>query len=71
MIYILLAWFLPIVILLVLVYTIDEEITVGDFLQMMGIGLIPVLNWILVYIAICETVKKSDSIQKFLKKKLK
>jgi positive regulator of sigma E activity len=71
MIYILLAWLFPLIAVIVLIYSVEEEITVGDFLQIIGIGLIPIFNWVLLYIAVTETVKKSEKIQEFLNRKLK
>lgn len=72
MIYILLAWLLPFIIVLGLTYTLEEDdMTVGDFLQLAGISLIPILNWCVLYIIIVEIVKNSDKIQEFLNKKIK
>ena len=72
MIFILLAWLLPFVITLILTYTLeDDDMTVGDFLQLAGLSLIPLLNWCIVYIVIAEIVKTNEKIQEFLNKKIK
>ena len=72
MIYFLLAWLLPFIIVLVLTYTLEEDdMTVGDFLQLAGISLIPILNWCVLYIIIVEIIKNNDKIQEFLNKKIK
>ena len=72
MIFFLLAWLIPFIITLIIIFTVeDDNATVRDALQVGGLGLIPLVNWILVYILIVEILKNSDKIQEFLNKKLK
>jgi hypothetical protein len=72
MIFFLLAWLIPFIIVLIILFTVeDDNVTVRDALQLGGLGLIPLVNWILVYILIVEIIKDSDKIQEFLNKKLK
>lgn len=72
MVYILLAWLIPLVIIFILIFTVDEgDLTVRDALQFGGLGLIPVLNWVLLCIIVNDLIKESDKIQEFLNRKLK
>lgn len=72
MIFFLLAWLIPFITVLIILFTVeDDNATVRDALQLGGLGLIPLINWILVYIVIVEIIKDSDKIQEFLNKKLK
>lgn len=72
MIFFLLAWLIPFIIILIIIFTVeDDNATVRDALQLGGLGLIPLLNWILVYLVIVEIIKDSAKIQEFLNKKLK
>lgn len=72
MIFILLAWLLPLIITVVLIFTVvEDEITVGEFLKMVGLCLIPIINYMLLWIIVKDIFENSDTIQEFLKKKLK
>lgn len=72
MIYFLLTWLLPLFLLIIFVFFIlEEDITVGEFLKMLGIGLIPVVNYVLVWAIIKDFIANNDTIQEFLNRKLK
>lgn len=72
MIFVLLAWLLPFIIVGILVYTLEgDSITVRDFLKLAGMSLIPVSNWFVVGFVIVEVITSNDKIQEFLNKKLK
>lgn len=72
MIFVLLAWLLPFITVVVIMYTlVDENTTVRDFLKLAGMSLIPVSNWFVVGFVIVEVITSNDKIQEFLNKKLK
>lgn len=72
MIFVLLTWLLPFIIVGILVYTLEgDSITVRDFLKLTGMSLIPVFNWFVVGFVIVEVIISNDKIQEFLNKKLK
>ena len=72
MIFVLLAWLLPFIIVGILVYTLEgDSITVRYFLKLTGMSLIPVFNWFVVGFVIVEVIISNDKIQEFLNKKLK
>lgn len=72
MLFLLLTWLLPFIIALLCIYLIeDESATVRDALQIVGISLIPLVNWVLIYIVVTEIVKNHEKIQEFLDRKLK
>lgn len=72
MVYVLLAWLLPLIIVTVVLCTVkDENVTIGDALQMVGISLLPLVNWVLIYVILVELIKQNEEIQEFLNRKLK
>lgn len=72
MIYVLLAWLLPFIIILITLYIVeDETATVRDALLLIGIGLVPFFNWFLIYQIVVDFVENNDKIQEFLNRKLK
>ncbi len=72
MIYVLLAWLLPFIIILITLYIVeDETATVRDALHLIGMGLVPFFNWFLIYQIVVDFIENNDKIQEFLNRKLK